>query len=220
MNIFHIIGPVMIGPSSSHTAGAVRIGNAGRMLLGQEVCEAEILLSGSFAETGKGHGTDKALVAGILGMQPDDERIRDSMEYARKAGLSYKFEVRNVEDSHPNTAVLRLKAKDGSQTSIQASSIGGGNIHITRVNDMPVQFSGQYTTMIVLHHDVPGVIEQVASFLADEGINIATFQSVRSSKGGLAIMTIEVDGTIPKATAAQLNEREQVVSCVIVDKIL
>lgn len=220
MNVFDIIGPVMIGPSSSHTAGAVRIGNAARMLLGKEPCKAEMYLSGSFAETGKGHGTDKALIAGLLGMRPDDERIVRSLEIAKNAGLHYHFDLDPVIQAHPNTVTVNLEASDGTKTSMRACSVGGGNISITRVNEMPVQFSGRYDTMIVLHKDVPGVIERVAAFLAEKGVNIASFRSDRTQKGGAAIMTVEADGTIPNGIDEEVNSQRYVFSCVIINKIL
>ena len=155
MNVFDIIGPVMIGPSSSHTAGAARIGRIAYMLLGQPAKRAEILLHGSFAKTYKGHGTDKALIAGIMGMKPDDARLRSSFELAEQAGLSFEITTGHLEDAHPNTAQITLYGED-SQVSVQGASVGGGNILINRINGMAVEISGQFTTLIVLHRDAPG----------------------------------------------------------------
>ena len=138
MNVFDILGPVMIGPSSSHTAGAARIGLVTRALLGKTPVKAHIFLHGSFAKTYKGHGTDKALVAGILGMQTDDERIRFSLDVAKKEGLEIQIETGELENTHPNTAEITLTAADGEKVSLRGSSIGGGNILITRVNGMEV----------------------------------------------------------------------------------
>lgn len=129
MNLFDILGPVMVGPSSSHTAGAVRIGWMTQKLLGEQPVEAKILMYGSFAATGKGHGTDRGLVAGLLGMRPDDERIPDSFEIARKMGLSYSFGIANLTSAHPNSVVLEVKGKSGRTLEVQACSLGGGPYH-------------------------------------------------------------------------------------------
>ena len=143
MNVFDILGPVMIGPSSSHTAGAARIGLVTRALLRKTPVKAHIFLHGSFAKTYKGHGTDKALVAGILGMQTDDERIRFSLDVAKKEGLEIQIETGELENTHPNTAEITLTAADGEKVSLRGSSIGGGNIQNTRVNGMEVALTGQ-----------------------------------------------------------------------------
>lgn len=195
MNAFDIIGPVMIGPSSSHTAGAVRIGRVARALLEQEPVRAEIALHGSFAKTYKGHGTDKALIAGILGLAPDDGRIRFSPRLAREQGLAVKLSESELEGAHPNTALVSLWGAGGRAVSVQAASVGGGSILVSRVNGMEVQFTGQYTTLIVLHRDAPGTIAAVTELLAAQGVNICNFRLARSQKGGAAVMTIETDGS-------------------------
>lgn len=196
MNVFDIVGPVMIGPSSSHTAGAVRIGYVAGLLLGSPAVIAEIHLHGSFARTYKGHGTDKALIAGILGMMPDDERIRNSPRIAEEAGLAVTIIPGSIPGAHPNTALILLTSADGGQVSVQGSSIGGGNIVINQINGLPVEFSGQSDTLIVLHRDTAGVIAEVSQYLGERGINISNFRLSRSEKGGIAIMTIEVDGKV------------------------
>ena len=196
MNVFDIVGPVMIGPSSSHTAGAVRIGYVAGLLLGKPAVKAEIHLHGSFARTYKGHGTDKALIAGILGMMPDDERIRSSPRLAEEAGLAVTIIPGSLPGAHPNTALIVLTSADGGQVSVQGSSIGGGNIVINQINGLPVEFSGQSDTLIVLHRDTAGVIAEVSQYLGERGINISNFRLSRSAKGGIAIMTIEVDGKV------------------------
>ena len=196
MNIFDIVGPVMIGPSSSHTAGAVRIGYVAGLLLGKPAVKAEIYLHGSFAKTYKGHGTDKALIAGILGMMPDDGRIRISPVLAKEAGLAVKIIPGSILDAHPNTARITLTGADGEQVTVQGSSIGGGNIVINQINGLPVEFAGQCDTLIILHRDTAGVIAQVSQYIGERGINISNFRLSRSEKGGLAIMTIEVDGEV------------------------
>ncbi|GMO26963.1 MAG: L-serine ammonia-lyase, iron-sulfur-dependent subunit beta [Spirochaetaceae bacterium] len=196
MNIFDIIGPVMIGPSSSHTAGAARIGRVSAKILGETVKTAKIALSGSFAETGEGHGTDKAIIAGLLGMTPDDERIPNSFDFAKKAGLEFKFEKVSIPRSHPNTALLNLEGEKGKSCTVQGASIGGGNIIITAVNGMETSFSGSEDTLIIAHEDMPGLIASVTSILNDFRINIGNFRLNRTRKGSLAVMIVEIDGTM------------------------
>ena len=196
MNVFDIVGPVMIGPSSSHTAGAVRIGYAAGLILGKPAVKAEIHLHGSFAKTYKGHGTDKALIAGIMGMMPDDQRIRRSPELAEKAGLKVTIIPDSIPGAHPNTARIILTAADGEQVTVQGSSVGGGNILINQINGLPVEFAAQCDTLIVIHRDIAGVIAEVSQYIGELGINISNFRLSRSAKGGVAIMTIEVDGQV------------------------
>lgn len=203
MNVFDILGPVMIGPSSSHTAGAARIGLITRALLGQPAVKARIFLHGSFAKTYKGHGTDKAMVAGILGMKTDDERIRFSLEEAHKEGLTVEIVTGELEGAHPNTAEITLTAADGHEVSLRGSSIGGGNIVITRVNGMEVSLTGQHTTLIVLHRDAPGTIAAVTELMAEQGVNICNFRLARKTRGGQAVMTIEIDGVF----GPELNDK-------------
>lgn len=206
MNVFDIIGPVMIGPSSSHTAGAARIGSIARSLLAQNPVRAEILLHGSFAKTYKGHGTDKALIAGILGMAPDDGRIRQSLELAQAQGLQVHLTTGVLEDAHPNTACVTLTGADGSTVSIQASSIGGGNVRVTKINGMDVEITGQHDTFIVLHRDEPGTIAEVTEMMANQLLNICSFHLSRQNKGGVACMTIEVDSRTDAGLNAKIEQ--------------
>ena len=194
MNVLDIIGPVMIGPSSSHTAGAARIGRIARALLGEEVAAAEIRLCGSFARTWRGHGTDKALVGGIMGMLPDDPGIRHSRQLAAEAGIAVTIGEEELPGAHPNTAIIRLTGKEGGTITVRGASVGGGNILVTQVNGMDVEVTGQYTTLIVLHRDAPGTIAGVTEALSARGVNICNFRLSRSRKGGTAVMTIEMDG--------------------------
>lgn len=203
MNVFDIVGPVMVGPSSSHTAGAARIGLVARALLGGEPVRADILLHGSFAKTWRGHGTDKALVAGILGLAPQDERLRESLTLAEAVGLAVTLREGELENAHPNTALVTLTDAAGRTVSVQGASVGGGNILITKVNGMEVAVTGQYTALIVLHRDAPGTIAAVTEELGAHGVNICNFRLSRSEKGGAAVMTIEMDGS-PEAS---LNDR-------------
>ncbi|MBQ6465301.1 MAG: L-serine ammonia-lyase, iron-sulfur-dependent subunit beta [Oscillospiraceae bacterium] len=203
MNIFDLIGPVMVGPSSSHTAGAVRIGLTARKLLADEPASAELLLHGSFADTGRGHGTDKALIAGLLGMEPDDTRIPESFLWAEKAGLSFRFGTISLPDAHPNSVLLRLRGKHGGEKRVVAASIGGGRIEVRRIDDMPLRFSAEQPTLIVSNDDQPGSVADVSRILADAGVNIGTFQVNRDERGGSAVMVIECDAPLE----AELVER-------------
>ena len=193
MNIFDIIGPVMIGPSSSHTAGAVKIGRVIRALLGEEPVYVVVKFHGSFAKTYKGHGTDKAIIAGIMDMLPDDRRIRDSLELARQANIHFTFEEVTLEGAHPNTALVMAKTKEGHTVTIEGASVGGGNIIIHKIDDLKVEFTGHYNTLIIYHDDAPGAIAAVSNLLAHNHINIASMKVYRSFRGGDAIMIIEMD---------------------------
>lgn len=194
LTVFDILGPVMIGPSSSHTAGAVRIGRVARALLGGPPVSACIQLHGSFAKTYRGHGTDRALIAGIMDMAPDDERIRYAPKLASEQGLNVVIQTVELDGAHPNTALITLTDRQGHTASLQGCSVGGGNIRITSVNGMEVQITCQFTTLLVLHRDVPGTIAAVTEALADHNMNICNFRLSRVCKGGHALMTIEMDG--------------------------
>ncbi|MBQ7858646.1 MAG: L-serine ammonia-lyase, iron-sulfur-dependent subunit beta [Faecalibacterium sp.] len=215
MNVFDMIGPVMIGPSSSHTAGAARIGYIASMLLGEPPARAEILLHGSFARTYKGHGTDKALIAGILGMRPDDGRIRFSPQIAAQQGLEFTLTPGEIDGAHPNTAHITLWGKSGKQISLQGASIGGGSVQITQVNGMAVQISGQYTTFIVLHKDAPGTIAAVTEMMAQQQVNICNFSLSRLEKGGTACMTIEVDTQIDPGLNDAIGKLPNIISSTV-----
>lgn len=198
MNAFDIIGPVMVGPSSSHTAGAVRIGYVCRKLLGEEVRKADILFYGSFLSTGQGHGTDRAVVAGLLGMQPDDEQIPASLSIAEKKGMKVTFGSASLNGAHPNTVVVRMTGTNERRLEVQAESIGGGRIIVRKIDDIETNFSGDYPTLIVHNDDLPGHVSKVTSILSSEEINIATLQLYRDSRGGRAVMVIEVDQEVPQ----------------------
>ena len=214
MNVFDIIGPVMIGPSSSHTAGAARIGRIARQLLQDEPVAAQIVLYGSFAKTYKGHGTDKALIAGLLGMEPDDARLRFSPRIAKEQGLDVSLSTGDLPEAHPNTAVLTLTGRRGGALTVRGSSIGGGNIVIDAINGMPVRISGQHPSLIVQHRDRPGVIAEVTDLLADRGVNICNFSLSRRQKVGVAVMTIVMDGGLDEALAARVRALPDVMLCV------
>lgn len=207
-NIFDILGPVMVGPSSSHTAGAVRIGLIGRQLFGRQPKKATVYLHGSFAATGKGHGTDKALIAGLLGMQPDDLRIPDSFEVAKEMGMDFVIEPRDLRDAHPNTARIIMEAEGVKPLTIEAFSIGGGRIRVSRLEGMSVNFSGETNTLIVRNQDQPGCITDVSTVLSLCGINIATMQVFRSRRGGEAVMVVETDQVVPESALKMLEGRK------------
>ena len=174
MDLFDIVGPIMVGPSSSHTAGAVRMGYVAGKLLGEPIQKAEILLYGSFLATGEGHGTRKAIVAGLLGMQTDDYQIADSYEIAAQRGMEVAFGEARLEEAHPNTAVICLNGISGKQTEVQISSIGGSRISIDKIDGINTGFSGECPTLIVHNIDQPGCIVAVTSMLAKKNVNIAT----------------------------------------------
>jgi len=211
MNIFDIIGPIMVGPSSSHTAGAVRIGLVTRHLLAQEPVSATITLHGSFSATGLGHGTQKAIIAGLLGMLQDDIRIPQSDVIADQLGFQYRFEYKTIKDAHPNTALINVVGKNGREIEVQASSIGGGRILINKIDGILVNFSGEQNTLIVHNIDQPGHVAEVTSTLSHKSVNIATMQLFRDSRGGYAVMVIETDQDIPIESIDWLNHLEGVI---------
>lgn len=219
MNVFDIIGPVMIGPSSSHTAGAVRLGRVAWKILGERAVRAEIQLSGSFAQTYQGHGTDKALVAGIMGMHSDDERIRNSLQLAQDSGLAVTFQEIQIPGAHPNTARIALTGQNGGQAVVQGASVGGGTILVTEINGLSVSLTGQYNTILVLHQDKPGAIAAVTQFMAESGVNIGNFRLSRPQKGGEALMTIEVDGDVADTLMANLQALDPVKQVVLIRAI-
>lgn len=191
--VFDIVGPVMIGPSSSHTAGAVRLGLMARKILGEPAVKAEINLHGSFARTYRGHGTDKALIAGILGFAPDDERIREALTLAQHQGMDYHFRRVSLDDAHPNTAVIYLVGVTGHVARVRGASVGGGNILITNIDGYEVELTGQYPALITIHRDRPGVITQVTQILSRYEVNIAFMRVSRQNRGETAMMIMELD---------------------------
>lgn len=198
MNVFDIIGPVMVGPSSSHTAGAVRIGLIAKKLFGEELKSAVINLYGSFLDTGKGHGTQKAIVAGLLGMQPDDIRIPHSLELAKEAGLKITFGEAELKDAHPNTAQLFLTGVSNRQLEVVGESLGGSRINIAQIDGISTNFSGDYPTLVVHNQDQPGHVAEVTSMLSHKMVNIAAMHLYRANRGGEAVMVVECDQEIPK----------------------
>ncbi len=210
MNIFDIIGPVMVGPSSSHTAGACKIGYVSRKLLGEEVAKAEILLHGSFLATGKGHGTQYALAAGLLGMKEDDPRIPESFEIAKSRGINLTFGKANLKGYHPNSVKINLTGKNGRTLSVIGESTGGSVINIASIDGLSANFSGESPTLIVHNRDQPGHVAEVTSMLSHKSVNIAAMQLYRASRGGNAVMVLELDSEIPKDALQWLSKLEGV----------
>ena len=216
MRLFDVLGPVMIGPSSSHTAGAAKIGYTAQKLLGEVPAQADIGLYGSFATTGKGHGTDRVLidtfapvetrilVAGLLGLRPDDPRLPDSFALAAQRGMQFSIHPVELRSAHPNTAVLTLTSRTGRQLSLKAASVGGGRIRVTEIDGVPADFGGDSNTLIIHNEDTPGCIAEVTMALALRRINIASMQVFRAAAGGYAVMVLECDSHIPHALERQL----------------
>ena len=222
MNVFDIIGPVMIGPSSSHTAGAVRLGRvANKLINGRGLTRVEITLSGSFARTYRGHGTDRALLAGIMGYHSYSPEIRDALEIAQARGIDYAFLKRDIKGAHPNTTLIHYWTEDGDEGTVQGASIGGGNILVSRINGMDVRLSGENNTIIVMHQDKPGVIAAVTQVMhwqyAD--LNISSFYLSRESRGGNSIMTMEVDSLPPEDLMAKIREIDHVTNAILVRRL-
>ena len=218
MDLFDIIGPVMIGPSSSHTAGAARIGRIVRRLLKKQPARVEIGFHGSFAKTYQGHGTDRAVVGGLLDVDVDDPRLRDSLTLAKDAGLDITFHTIALRNAHPNTIVIDAYTQEGHHVSIQAASTGGGNIRVQSMNGLEVGFSGTENTIIIQHRDAPGVIAKVSGHIAQQHINIATMRVFRRRVGAEAIMVLEVDGSPPPVLLQALEESPEIQSVVFLEK--
>ncbi|MDD3927833.1 MAG: L-serine ammonia-lyase, iron-sulfur-dependent subunit beta [bacterium] len=204
MDIFDIIGPVMTGPSSSHTAGAVRIGRMAHALCGGTPGQVQIELHGSFAGTGLGHGTDCALLAGLLGLDIDSSDLHRARELADRAGLVYTFKTACIPEAHPNTARITTQAVDGSRHVITGASIGGGNILIVELDGYEVELSGSLPTLVAIYRDQPGMIALMAGAFGNHGINIATMRVSRKMRGEQAVGVIETDQALPPEITAEL----------------
>lgn len=211
MNIFDIMGPVMIGPSSSHTAGAARIGRIARRLLGCQPVAATILLHGSFAATGQGHGTDRALVAGLLDLAPDDPRLPQSLALAEEAGMAVTLGNIDLPDAHPNTALLTLTAPNGNTLEVRGASLGGGRVQIEALDGLDCAFSGEMPTLIIRNQDRPGQVHEVTGALVRWNVNIATMQLRRDTRGGLAVMVLESDQPIAPQVIEHLRQVDGIV---------
>lgn len=205
--LFDILGPTMVGPSSSHTAGACRLGYVVQAILGGVPEEAEIGLHGSFAMTGDGHGTKPAIVGGLTGLLPDDPRLRESFARAEAMGLRYVFEdARLGEEAHPNTACFRVSRGD-DRIAVTGCSIGGGRIRVREIDGFEVDLSGSLPTLVVVADDVPGTVAEITGLLSRHDLNLATVRVDRTGRGGRALMTIETDSDVPVGLVETLGEQ-------------
>ncbi len=217
ISVFDVLGPNMIGPSSSHTAGAAVIAGVARKLIAPPLKKVEFTLYGSFAKTYRGHGTDRALLGGILGFDTDDVRIRDSFEIARQRGLEFAFIPNETEqDVHPNTADIRMENESGQVMTVRGVSLGGGKMKITRINGVEVDFTGEYSALIVIHQDTPGVVAHITHVLSEHNVNIAFMRLFREARGHTAYSIIESDGTLPESIPAQLQKNAHIQDVMLV----
>lgn len=219
IGIFDVLGPIMIGPSSSHTAGAARLGKIARTIVNKPIKDVTFLLHGSFKETYKGHGTDRALVAGILGMMPDDERLRDALLIAEKEGLEVHFLPADLGQVHPNTVKIVMTDCDDINWEVLGSSIGGGLVEIYEINGNKVKITGEYPTIITCHDDIPGTVSKVSTLFYDNDINIAHMTLVRSQKGKDATMTFEVDNNVSEELIAAIKAVEGVNRVILINSL-
>ena len=224
MNIFDIMGPIMVGPSSSHTAGAARIGFLTRRLLGSTPRRAELLLHGSFAATGKGHGTDRALVAGLLDMAPDDPRIPQAFALVRALILGgmncarFNFSHGNHEEQLARLNMFkRVRDTLGREMEVNASSLGGGRVRVNAIDGMEATFTGDYPTLIIRNQDKPGAVAEVTGILSRRQVNIATMQLYRDKRGGLAVMVLESDQPIWAEAVEELRASPGIVRVTYLD---
>lgn len=219
MNLFDVIGPVMVGPSSSHTAGAIRLGHLARAAAGFAPAKATIILHGSFADTGRGHGTDRGLAAGLLGWATDDPRLLDVGAHARQAGLAVEFVKADLGRAHPNTARFLLDGPAGEHCEVQGSSVGGGAVVLTELDGWPVELQGLYHTLLVSHRDRPGALAAITGRLASFGLNIATMRVARRMRGGEAMATLELDNAPPEKVRKELEILTEVVWTRRIDRL-
>lgn len=219
ISMFDILGPVMIGPSSSHTAGAQRIGKAMYMISGKEkIAEVNFYLHGSFSHTLSGHGTDRALVAGLMGMDASDARIRNSLEIAKAEGIKVSFEPEDLGDVHPNTVKIIAKTISGKVFTMIGSSVGGGEVEIVEINGTKAKSSGKYPTIIVNHTDRIGAISEISAILAENNVNVVTMSNSREKKAGNATTMIETDNAIPLSVKEKLESFDYIHQVVLVEK--
>lgn len=217
ISVFDVVGPNMVGPSSSHTAGAVAMANVAHKLLAPPLKKVDFTLYGSFAKTYQGHGTDRALLGGIMGFSTDDLRIRDSFSIAHERGLAFSFTPNETEtDIHPNTVDIRMENAAGQVMTVRGESLGGGKMHIVRINGVRVDFSGEYASVVVIQQDKPGVVAHLTKVLSDRNVNIAFMRLFREGKGDTAYSIIESDGTLPDGIDWELRANPYIRDVMIV----
>ncbi len=219
ISVFEVIGPNMVGPSSSHTAGAASIARLAWKMTHEKIRSVKFTLYGSFAQTYKGHGTDRALLGGMMGFETDDERIRDSFEIAEKEGIEFSFVANTLEtEVHPNTVDMEIEDVTGRKLTVRGESIGGGKVRLTRINGVKVLFTGEYHSLIVIHRDHPGVISKVTSNLGECHVNIAYLRVYRENKGGIAYMIIESDEEITQEIVDKIERNPFVKDTMLIKK--
>lgn len=217
ISVFDVLGPNMIGPSSSHTAGAAIIAYLAQKMIAPPLRRADFRLYGSFAKTYRGHGTDRALVGGILGFSADDERIRDSFALAKQQGLEFRFIPDETEtDVHPNTVEIRMENAAGRVMTVRGESLGGGKVRIVGINGVKVDFTGEYNALIVVQRDKPGVVAHITKILSDRDVNIAFMRLFREQKGHTAYTIVESDQRLPEGVDALLLENPNITNVMVV----
>lgn len=219
ISVFEVIGPNMVGPSSSHTAGAASIARLAWKMTREKIKSVNFTLYGSFARTYRGHGTDRALLGGMMGFETDDVRIRDSFELAEKEGIEFSFSANTVEtEVHPNTVDMEIEDVTGRKLTVRGESIGGGKVRLTRINGVKVLFTGEYHSLIVIHKDHPGVIAKVTTILSECHVNIAYLRVYRENKGGIAYMIIESDEEITPSTVEKIEKNPYVKDTMLIKR--
>lgn len=217
ISVFDVLGPNMIGPSSSHTAGAAVIGYLAQKMINGSIQKVTFTLYGSFAKTYRGHGTDRALLGGVMGFRTDDVRIRDSFAIAREKGIEFTFLPNEEEtDIHPNTVDVAMVNEQGQEMVIRGESLGGGKVRIVKINGVDVDFSGDYSAIIVIQRDKPGVVAHITQCLSNIGINIAFMRLFRETKGHIAYTIVETDDTLPENLAQYLRINKNIHDVMIV----
>ena len=219
ISVFDVLGPNMIGPSSSHTAGACAIAHLAQKMKSGSLKEVSFTLYGSFAKTYQGHGTDRALLGGIMGFAADDIRIRDSFDIAENRGIVYRFIPDEKEtDVHPNTVDIRMTDESGAQMTVRGESLGGGKVRIVRINQVQVDFTGEYNAVIIIQKDRPGVAAHITRALSDRGVNIAFMRLFREAKGEKAYTIVESDDRLPEDIKETLLENPNVQDVMLIQK--
>ena len=217
ISVFDVIGPNMIGPSSSHTAGADSLAFLAQKMINGPLKKVDFTLYGSFAKTYRGHGTDRALLGGIMGFTTDDKRIPDSFSIAEEKGLEYHFHINETEEvDHPNTVDITMVNEDGQTLTVRGESLGGGKIRISRINQVDVDFTGEYSTAIVIHQDTPGVVAYITRCLSERNINIAFMRLFRESKGTTAYTIVESDGHLPEDIVESIHRNTNIHDVMVV----
>lgn len=217
ISVFDVLGPNMIGPSSSHTAGTAVIAFLAQKMIQGPLKEVEFILYGSFAKTYRGHGTDRALLGGIMGFSTDDTRIRDSFQIADERGLKYRFTVNETEtEIYPNTVDIIMTNAQGQTMTIRGESLGGGKVRIVRINQVEVEFTGEYSAVIVIQRDKPGVVAHITKCLSDYGVNIAFMRLFREAKGDTAYTIVESDDRLPTNIVDNLKRNQYIQDVMVI----